>query len=130
MLQREYVHAGAFLLRQGVQGSNAYMIESGRLEVSMKCPDGGEIVLAELGPGAFIGEMAALFGGKRCASARACEDCVLVTISGQDLRESARMLEGMDNYITELISDRIRDIQMKLLQRTTDKWLKKMEKPN
>lgn len=117
MLHREFIPSGAFVLKQGMFGDNAYMIESGKIEVFMRCPDGEEIFLAELGPGTFVGEIAAMFGGKRCASARAREDSVLITVSGQDLRESARMMGSMDNYITDLIVERVNDIRMKLLKK-------------
>ncbi len=79
----------------------------------MRDDDGEEILLAELGPGEIVGEMAAMFGGRRCASARACEDAVLNVISGRDLQESAQESTSMHNYLMDLIAHRtIRNVPL------------------
>jgi CRP-like cAMP-binding protein len=111
MEQKEFVQAGALILKQGTVGNQAYVVESGKIEVSMKDPDGVEILLAELGPGEIFGEMAALFGGKRIASARASGDSVVTVLSGQKLQESTQESDSMRTYLMDLIANRtIRNI--------------------
>jgi len=116
MEQKEFVQAGALILKQGMIGHDAYVIESGKIEVSMRDSDGVGIFLAELGPGEIIGEMAAMFGGRRCASARACGDSVLSIIPGREIRElkeSSLESNGMYTYLMDLIANRtIRNIPL------------------
>lgn len=111
--QREFVHDGEIILRQGTIGNHAYRIESGTIVVSMKYPDGEEVTLAELGPGEIVGEMAAMFGSRRCASARALGDAVLSIIPGQALLNSAQNPGGFYDHLMDLVANRtIRNIPL------------------
>jgi len=60
------LRAGETLVRQGDQGDELFLLFDGILEVE---EDGKRV--AEVGPGAIIGEMAVLEGGRRTASLRA-----------------------------------------------------------
>ncbi len=61
---------GALLMEQGVEGDFALAVLAGdvRIEVS---GDLGTAVVARLGPGELVGELAAVAGGRRTASVRA-----------------------------------------------------------
>lgn len=119
--QREFVQTGTFVLKQGMVGSNAYMIESGKIEISVKDPDGDDVHLAELGPGELVGEMAAMFGGRRCATACALEDCVLIAIPGRDLQETVRKSSGLYDFVMNMVTERARDMQTKILKKQQEK---------
>ena len=59
---------GEAVVRQGEAGSSMFVIERGRVAVTV---DPGAIPVAELGPGAFFGEMSLLTGKPRNATVRA-----------------------------------------------------------
>jgi hypothetical protein len=61
---------GHLLTRQGDPGDELYLVLDGVLEVEV---DGRR--LAEIGPGAIVGERAVLEGGARTATVRALTDC-------------------------------------------------------
>ena len=66
---------GEPLMVQGAASDGAYVIASGTVGVATRLPGGGEIAIAELGPGDLVGEMAVLMrGGKRTATARARDE--------------------------------------------------------
>lgn len=65
------LEAGTTLWREGDRGDHVVLLLEGRLEVSHQVPDGEEIVLRHLYPGAVAGEMAALDGQARSATVRA-----------------------------------------------------------
>ncbi|MBN1873522.1 MAG: cyclic nucleotide-binding domain-containing protein [Anaerolineae bacterium] len=68
---REQVYAaGAILIRQGEIGDAFYVIASGRLQVFV-ARDGVEQVVAELGPGEYVGEIALLLQVPRTATVKA-----------------------------------------------------------
>ncbi|MFC6704808.1 MFS transporter [Flexivirga alba] len=73
---RRTVSAGDWLLSHGDAADRMYVLLTGRAEVIV-----GDQVVRELGPGAVIGELALLTGGRRSASIRARRDCEVLEIS-------------------------------------------------
>ncbi|HMN86137.1 MAG TPA: cyclic nucleotide-binding domain-containing protein [Bauldia sp.] len=61
---------GAPLMRQGEIGASLFLIESGKVAVSVHEP-GGARKLARLGPGDIVGEMSLLTGARRSATVTA-----------------------------------------------------------
>src|ERR1051325_9901726 len=54
--------AGSGLFRVGDAGDAMYIIESGRVRITVTDADGREVILASLGHGDFFGEMSMLDG--------------------------------------------------------------------
>src|SRR6185437_8593928 len=73
--------ADAILFLAGDPGDGCYRLEEGLLKVSMASPAGAERILAILGPGAIVGDMAMIDGRPRSASVSALRDCKLSFIS-------------------------------------------------
>lgn len=73
--------AGEQLFVQGDEARALYMIQSGEFEVSASTPLGDDVVLAHLGPGAVVGEMALLEGGSRSATVEALSECMVFELS-------------------------------------------------
>ncbi len=68
-LRPQEVEAGFELIRQGEQGDAFYIIEAGRMQVTIGKP-GSERVVHELGPGEYVGEVALLHKVPRTATVR------------------------------------------------------------
>ncbi|MBW3618670.1 MAG: cyclic nucleotide-binding domain-containing protein [Actinobacteria bacterium] len=80
--------AGELLTEQGSDGDDLYLLLDGVLEVEVD----GE-VLAQLGPGAIVGERAILEGGARTSTLRAVTGCkVAVAAAGQIDRDALAQL--------------------------------------
>ncbi len=81
--QLEVVHLreGALLFGQGDSSDALYVVESGRLRVSIRHEDGGETVVGEIAEGDPVGEIQILTGGSRTAEVSARVDSKLVKIS-------------------------------------------------
>lgn len=75
------VSAGTLLFRLGDSGDAMYLIESGRIRISIKDEDDKEIALADLAQGDFFGEMALIDGRKRSADAQVLEDARLSVLA-------------------------------------------------
>jgi len=69
-LQEEDYERGAVLMRQGEIGETFYVIESGRVRVSVE-EDGKETLVTERGPGEYVGEIALLLDVPRTATVTA-----------------------------------------------------------
>lgn len=85
---RSYVK-GTVLFREGERGEEMYVIQSGRVQVSMKVR-GVEKVLSVLQPGEFFGEMAILNGKPRSATAVVSEDSKLLVIDSKTFEAMIR----------------------------------------
>ena len=82
--QFQRLKAGQTLVEQGDVGSDVYLLFDGVLMVEI---DGQPVT--ELGPGAVVGEMALLEGGRRTATLRAVTPCRIAVIAGDQLDRDA-----------------------------------------
>ena len=67
----------ATIFRNGDPGDAMYLIDFGKVRISITDADGAVVTLAELGAGDFFGDMAMLDGQGRSADATATEDARL-----------------------------------------------------
>jgi len=74
LLRTRAVSTNQALFRAGDQGDAMYLIESGRVRISITDEDKKTITLAELAQGDFFGEMAIIDGKQRSADAVAAAD--------------------------------------------------------
>lgn len=65
-----------YLFRQGSDADTAFFVQSGALSIASALPGGGEVHLANLGPGSMLGEMSLVATGVRTASVRADSDVI------------------------------------------------------
>ncbi len=64
----------------GEQGTDFYVVQHGAVAVVAPDETGKEVTLAQLGPGAFFGELSLLDGGPRTASVRSIADTTLLCL--------------------------------------------------
>jgi small-conductance mechanosensitive channel len=82
---------GEVVLRQGDTAGDAfYVIAEGEVALRVASPDGSEQDVASLGPGEFFGEMGALAGDPRAATAVASRDSALVAVERDAFAELFR----------------------------------------
>jgi CRP/FNR family cyclic AMP-dependent transcriptional regulator len=89
------------LFRAGDAGDSMYLIESGKICISMNSADGHELTIAELSAGDFFGEMAMLDGKPRSARATALEPSRLATLSREHFLS---FVQGNAQVATEMLS--------------------------
>ncbi len=76
----ETVKQGASLVEQGAEGHEMYVLLDGVLSAEV---DGTSV--AQVGPGAVLGERALLEGGRRTATLRAVTPCKVAKVTDADL---------------------------------------------
>ena len=74
----------ARIFRYGDPGDAMYLIDVGKVRISITDADGADVTLTELGPGDFFGDMAMLDGHGRSANATAIEDARLAKLTRDD----------------------------------------------
>jgi putative peptide zinc metalloprotease protein len=82
-LREEFYEAGGVIIRQGEIGDTFYVIESGRVRVSVE-EDDKEHVVAERGRGEYAGEIALLLDVPRTATVTALTDTRVLTLHKDD----------------------------------------------
>lgn len=91
--ERRSLEADEWLFEKGDDAEALFVVDDGDLEVVTRTEVGEEVVLAELGSGAVVGEMSIIGGGTRSASVMACSETELFRLSReafQSLREQDR----------------------------------------
>ena len=83
--------ADSLLLRQGEPAAEAFAIAEGTVAVLRALPGGGELALAEKGPGSLVGEMGLLAEQRRSATARALGRVRSVVFDRQVFAAACRM---------------------------------------
>lgn len=76
--------AGTRLFSAGDEGDAMYLIEHGRVRISVTDADGTEVTLSDLHDGDFFGEMALIDGHERSADAVLIEDSRLAVLTRAD----------------------------------------------
>ncbi len=114
LLVRDVYEKDKVVFREGQDGTDVYVVESGRVGV-FKTADGKAVRLAVLEKGAMYGEMAAITGEKRTATTIALEQCVIVRISRQMVQQK---ISVCDPFIKALIQ-----ILINNLNRVSEKYV-------
>ena len=101
LLRTREAPGGEELFRAGDKGDAMYLIESGRVRITVTDEDKKEIVLAELAQGDFFGEMAIIDGKQRSANATVAEDARLTVLSREDF---LRFIHNNPKVALEMLS--------------------------
>jgi len=107
------------VLGEGFEGADVYLIDSGRMQVSLFSNQGRETILREMGPGQVFGELSAIDGQPRSANVTAVEDSVLWHMSGREFIDFLRDTPDAGQWMTWLLSMRVRDLTVRILELTT-----------
>jgi len=84
LLRVNNVPTNTSLFRAGDDGDAMYLIEQGRVQITITDEDKKQIVLAELAQGDFFGEMAIIDGKQRSADATVTETARLAVLSREN----------------------------------------------
>ncbi len=116
ILERRYVPCGDIILQEGERGNNAYLVQSGEVEVYSMAGD-REIILGKMGPGQIFGEMALVFDKPRTASVRATEHCNLIVITRNVFNDKLRRSDTTIRAIVNMLTKRIIETNNALLNK-------------
>ncbi len=92
---------GEVIFVQGDPGTSLYLIETGRVKIVLTSPEDKQVILAQLGPADFFGDLALLDGEPRSADAVAQEPSQLWLLQRNDF---LRFLETRPAVATRLLA--------------------------
>ena len=108
LLSDKSVPQNTRLFRQGDKGDAMYLIESGRVRISIRDEEKHELTLAELAQGDFFGEMAIIDGRQRSADAQVIEDAQLAILSRDSFLSFVRNNPDVALKMLSALTDRLR----------------------
>lgn len=114
LARRRRYPRGETVFREGDPCTGLYVVEDGRVKVRVTSPEGKERILALLGPGDVLGELAVLDGGPRCADVVAQEECTLIFLDGEEFREFLRGHPEASVRLLRLLARRLRSADLQL----------------
>jgi CRP/FNR family cyclic AMP-dependent transcriptional regulator len=95
--------AGEVIFEEGSEGDRMYVVRSGEVAIEK---DGK--ILATLGAGDILGEMALIDGSKRCATARASQDCEVAPITEKTFLFLVHETPSFALSVMRTLADRLR----------------------
>lgn len=108
LLTVKTVDSGTELFHKGDSGDAMYLVENGRVRISISDADGREVTLADLAQGDFFGEMALIDGRSRSADARVVESARFAILSRKDFIAFVRSNPDVALKMLGALSDRLR----------------------
>ena len=108
-------HTGQVLFRRGDQGDAAYVIIQGSAEVSVMT-ESGEIPVAQLKDGDFLGEIAILCDTPRTATVTASSELKTLRIRKEPFFELLRQFPEMAIELTRMLADRLTRTTAELIE--------------
>lgn len=108
LLSEKTVPQKTRLFKQGDTGDAMYLIESGRVRISIRDEEDQEVTLAELAQGDFFGEMSIIDGRKRSADAQVIEDSRLAVLSREAFLSFVRRKPDVALEMLTALTDRLR----------------------
>jgi len=108
LLSDKRVPQNTRLFRKGDMGDAMYLIESGRVRISIRDAEEQEVVLAELAQGDFFGEMSIIDGRQRSADAQVIDDAQLAILSREAFLTFVRSNPDVALEMLSALTDRLR----------------------
>jgi CRP-like cAMP-binding protein len=102
------VPAGELLFSQGEAGEVIYVVQAGRIAIVLGTPDGRELVINQMRPGDFFGELALLPGQTHTASAVAREASRVLCIRNSAFLAELETQPRFMRYLFETLAGRLR----------------------
>jgi CRP/FNR family transcriptional regulator, cyclic AMP receptor protein len=105
--------AGAPLYVEGTRADAVVVLISGRVKVFTSAEDGTEVVLAVRGPGALLGELAAIDGQPHSASIKSLEPVEFLTVRFQEFATFLHAHPQAMWLLLRILTGRLRDADRK-----------------
>jgi small-conductance mechanosensitive channel/CRP-like cAMP-binding protein len=97
---------GEAIVTQGSVASELYMIDAGTVAVELPRPGAPPLVVAQLGPGKFFGEMGLMTGETRNATVRAVSECHVLVLSREAFQAVLAAQPELVDRMGELLAHR------------------------
>jgi len=99
---------GQIVFNAGDPGDSLVIVVSGRITVKVRSADGGELILAIVGPGGVLGELGVIDGGPRSADAETLDETELLFVPRQALVDLQREFPQVTSSMLTVVASGFR----------------------
>ena len=110
VLERKTFQEGDVLFKEGDDGTHAIIIQSGEVEILVNADQDGQVLLATVGAGGIIGEMALLDQNNRMATARATTGGSSIIVTNQVFNVKLQKADPFIRGLLLILADRARKL--------------------
>src|SRR6185503_5024539 len=103
--------ASSVIVRQGDTSMSFYVILSGRVRIEQELGDNQRLLLRDLGPGGYFGEMRLIDDMPRSPTVVAVEPTECALLAKWDFGNELREDTGIATALLPILSQRIRDLE-------------------
>ena len=107
---------GMMLFHEGDEPAHVLIVRAGRVKISSFTADGREVVLAIRGPGELLGELSAIDGEPRSATASALEAVEVLSVPSEDFRAFLSTRPRIAVTLLQVLSRKLRDADRKRIE--------------
>lgn len=107
-MRERSVRAGTEIITQGEPGDAVFVLAEGSAKVCRRQREGGEVILAVLGPGDFVGDMSVSDGVDHSSSVVALEDARVLRLDAEAFRGMLDEWSSVRSGLIELLCRRLR----------------------
>lgn len=100
-------------------GTDIYFVANGSVQILNYSPSGREISFAEVGRGGYFGELSAIDGRARSATAVAAEDSLLASLSAQRFKDVVHKQPSVALSVLSNVSDMVRNADSRIMDLST-----------
>ena len=115
--ERRSIGSRTTIFGEGQPGDNAYLIVSGRVEIRKGAMSENSYVIAVLGPGDVVGEMALFDERPRMAEAITLEDTEVIVVARDEFLKRLNEMNPVMKRMLQIMVGRVRSM--------TDEFMKK-----
>ena len=115
-MKKKYFKKGAKIIEEGTLSDCAYIIESGRVQVSKSMSNGEEPVIGILEENDIFGEMSLIDSLPRSATVLALEDCTISVITPEIFKSLSKHNPEALMPILKILASRLRKV-LNILER-------------
>ena len=115
-MKKKYFKKGAKIIEEGTLSDCAYIIESGRVQVSKTMSNGEEQVIGILEENDIFGEMSLIDSLPRSATVLALEDCTISVITPEIFNSLSKHSPEALMPILKILASRLRKV-LNILER-------------
>lgn len=113
------VPKGRVIVEYGSRTDEVFFVVEGELRVLLYSPNGREVSMSAIGPGAMVGEMAAIDGARRAATVVAVTPTKLRAMTRADFCDAAERTPRAALWLARHFSRQIRGLNNKIFELAT-----------
>lgn len=107
------VRQGQVIVAEGTESRDVYLIQSGRVQISLLSPSGREVILRDMLPHYLFGELAAIDRLPRSASVVVKEASLLAQMTGDEFLDFLGEVPRAGLWMAQQLAARVRDLTEK-----------------